>query len=1203
MTERAVGRRWTRWVRRLILGLAVLLLLVVGFAAFLVGTTSGGRLALALAEGVLPDGLEVEVGGFSGRLIDTFELRDVDLRLPTVEIAAGRVAVDWHATGLLRKRVHVRVATVEGLDVRLLEGTADSTTTVDEAAPDSLHGPPVPELPVHISFDSVDVADITFRMNNSVWVSGARAVAAGELDDYRLSFSGHVEVPDFVTAEATLSGTGSTTDFQLESLVAEMLGGRVSASGALAWWPDVTWDGDLEAEGLEPSRILPDPDEWPGRISLTGSSTGRVSNEGQVELHAVVDTIFGEVRGELLDGRFEAHLRDEDLELPAAQVTWGPARVSASGTAGGTLDLTFEATVPDLGLLLPGSSGRLVARGRATGPRDVPRIQATFEADSVALESVEAESVDGEVDLDLAGPLGATVFARTLSIAGREVDSARVVLSGSRDGHRLEAAVRGPDGELDLEAAGRLDAENGWAGTVEALRFAADTVGSWVLAGPVGISVSPDVVRLGEACLVSAPARVCVEGETGNARTRVIATVDSFRVERLAPLMPEGISAEASVQAALAFEIEPGGELAGEVEVRTSAGLLILPVRGESRELFFEPIDLVVSSGQDGMRGEIDLHVMDATGVRILDVGGRVESPAAIRSAEDFARLRGQPVSAHLEIEADDLLLLTDELLPVWDVSGSFRAVADVETDAEGRLTGSLDAATESLVARNTVRGQGWTLTADPARISVNIGPDGLQGDLRLAVDVAGMGALLTASGEIALPNLTTIDVNPEEQPLEASLHVAVSDISIAEAFLLEISDAAGSFELDTRLAGTLADATVEGEARLRDGYALIPALGLELTGMRFTATGQQDGVIEVDGEVHSGSGNLTLTGRAVRHPSAEAPNVFQLRGERFVVMDIPEINLEAEPHLDLTFDGSTRRLTGEVVIPRGRLGFPEIPEAAVTPSDDVVIVGDTLVERAPRVLFGTDITVSIGRDVFFNGFGFSANLLGDINIVQDPGSDPRGRGEIQFINGTFRSFGQELRIEPGRLLFNGPIDDPGVDARAFVRASDGTEAGFRIGGTVQNLDVTTYSRPPRSDSDIMAYILFGRPMDQTSGTEGNQASNAAAVLGANMLAMSLAPSLGLDEARIDMGSSQNKAQFVVGRYVSPRLFLGYGVGIYEPISTLRIRYLLSARWSIEAITGDQQSTDLLWRIERGGPKTEASEGDTDAVDAAAASE
>jgi translocation and assembly module TamB len=172
-------------------------------------------------------------------------------------------------------------------------------------------------------------------------------------------------------------------------------------------------------------------------------------------------------------------------------------------------------------------------------------------------------------------------------------------------------------------------------------------------------------------------------------------------------------------------------------------------------------------------------------------------------------------------------------------------------------------------------------------------------------------------------------------------------------------------------------------------------------------------------------------------------------------------------------------------------------------------------------------------------------------------------------------------------MVFNGPIDDPAIDARAFVRATDGTEAGFRVGGTVQNLALETYSNPPKTESDIMSYILFGRPMSQTSGAEGNQASNAAALLGANMLAMSLAPTIGLDEARVETGTQQNMAQLVVGKYLTPQLYVGYGIGLYQPISTFRLRYLLTSRWSIEAITGDQQSTDLLWRIERGGPKEE----------------
>lgn len=432
------------------------------------------------------------------------------------------------------------------------------------------------------------------------------------------------------------------------------------------------------------------------------------------------------------------------------------------------------------------------------------------------------------------------------------------------------------------------------------------------------------------------------------------------------------------------------------------------------------------------------------------------------------------------------------------------------------------------------------------------------------------------------------LDVDPATQPVEGSFEFRVADLGLVEAFLFDIADARGSFLLTTQIGGTLADLTVDGDANLSDGYALIPTLGLELTDIQFAASGRPEGTIEVDGQVRSGEGLLTLTGRSQRYPSAAEPSVFQLRGERFLVLDIPEVNLLANPSIDLAFDGATLQLTGDVVIPRGRLGFPEIPASAVTPSEDVRIVGDSLLVKEPPVPFGADITVTLGDDVFFNGFGFASNLIGNVRIRQEPRAEPTGRGEVRFINGTFRSFGQELRVDPGRLLFSGPIDNPTVDARAFVRASDGTEAGFRIGGTVQKLDVSTYSVPPKSDSDIMAYILFGRPMDQTSSEEGSQASNNAAILGANMLGMTLAPSVGLDEARVDAGSSQNKAQFVVGKYISPRLFLGYGVGIYEPISTLRIRYLLSARWSIEAITGDQQSTDLLWRIEAGGPKPEA---------------
>ena len=47
-------------------------------------------------------------------------------------------------------------------------------------------------------------------------------------------------------------------------------------------------------------------------------------------------------------------------------------------------------------------------------------------------------------------------------------------------------------------------------------------------------------------------------------------------------------------------------------------------------------------------------------------------------------------------------------------------------------------------------------------------------------------------------------------------------------------------------------------------------------------------------------------------------------------------------------------------------------------------------------------------------------------------------------------------------------------------------------------------------------------------------------------------------------------AAFTVGKYLSPRLYLSYGVGLFEPGQVVTLRYILSRRWNFEA----QQSTN-----------------------------
>ena len=118
--------------------------------------------------------------------------------------------------------------------------------------------------------------------------------------------------------------------------------------------------------------------------------------------------------------------------------------------------------------------------------------------------------------------------------------------------------------------------------------------------------------------------------------------------------------------------------------------------------------------------------------------------------------------------------------------------------------------------------------------------------------------------------------------------------------------------------------------------------------------------------------------------------------------------------------------------------------------------------------------------------------------------------------------------------------------------------------------------------------------MDAGSGADGNLASKAATSLGlrgGNLIAGTLGKGIGLDEARIETEGDLQKASFVAGRYLSPSLYVSYGIGLFDPISTLRLRYIVSDKLTLQAERGAATGADILFRIERGGEEGAAAAG------------
>jgi translocation and assembly module TamB len=111
---------------------------------------------------------------------------------------------------------------------------------------------------------------------------------------------------------------------------------------------------------------------------------------------------------------------------------------------------------------------------------------------------------------------------------------------------------------------------------------------------------------------------------------------------------------------------------------------------------------------------------------------------------------------------------------------------------------------------------------------------------------------------------------------------------------------------------------------------------------------------------------------------------------------------------------------------------------------------------------------------------------------------------------------------------------------------------------------------------------VVGHKLDESSSKE--LLANAATSLGlksGNQIARQLGSKAGLDEARFGTEGDIESMSFLAGKYLTPKLFVSHGIGLFDRISTFRARYRLSSKWTLQAETGRGTGTDVLYRVER----------------------
>ncbi len=527
-----------------------------------------------------------------------------------------------------------------------------------------------------------------------------------------------------------------------------------------------------------------------------------------------------------------------------------------------------------------------------------------------------------------------------------------------------------------------------------------------------------------------------------------------------------------------------------------------------------------------------------ANGDQTLDVDGTLVLDAA--NANRTPVVGG--ANASLDVHARNIDLAQAEKLALQNRGLSGRLTADAT------ITGNLSAPTvdgkfqiadggfqayrfQSLVADVDYAGNRITLDAT------------LQQSPGIAITARGTvpRTVFTAarSGHVAGTPEDAIDVRVQTPAL---------NLGVIQGFTTAVTQVGGTVEADVRITGSGRDPHVVGFLEIRDGAFAVPRFGTSYSGLDTRIDLESDVVRVRRFEILDENGEqLAVAGQLAVHERQIGAVDFTLESQNFEIIDNELGDVGVGTALKVTGELTRPRLEGDIRIAAGRLeldrilrlfydpysveALPEVVSAAqasdaAASAEDAtrqalaragqgapagetapaaaapapgasssvfsnvelalrVRIPDNLVARGRRLRPGGPTRAAVGD--------INITLGGDLDVRKAAGGPVTVAGTINTVRGTYQFQGRQFEIaRNGTLRFSGGADfDPVIDVTATRQIPDtGVEARVRVTGTLQAPALALSSTPPLEESDVLALIVFNRPINEL-GT-GERASLAA---------------------------------------------------------------------------------------------------------------
>lgn len=1106
-----------RWLRRVLIGLAVVLVCLLSFAYFVVATESGTNWLLARAEPYLPT--ELTLNQVSGTLLSGLTVKTLSWQNVSIDAQIHQLYLQLRFRPLLTNHLAFEVISAQQVQISSVASATASSDNAQFAV----------DLPIKIS------------------------VAAAEFRNIHINTDEQSLIVDRIDIIATASGsTVSLLQLMVSSdwLTLDAQGeGRLSPpydlDGSVTWGLNNiaarTWSGNLQIDGdtsgydIAHSLSQPVVINTAGVINIEEAVVDLLTDWQALKLPLGDGRVLHSSGGKLqVSGGLDSYVVDSDALI--GMDNWPEASVNVSGR-GSASQFNLEGLHVDADFVNLSAAGRLDWAGEGL-PADSP-------LELIVLLDTISGSYNGQ-------PLDGAIVLRTqqgrlfLDDSWLAVGENRVAASGDLTPN-IDIALQWDMPEmaaLASAAAGRSQ------GSVRVQRPDAN----WIATGSAsGQSLSWLTYSMGSVVIDGS---VVTNGSSDVSLVVTDVQVGTFEFDA-AEVRATGLTDSHDIS----FALQSGEQ---RLQLQAAGGYRQQKWSGQLAQFRFvdgQRSDWSTSAASELWFSDSEFDVAiclqeKTTASRICaDSTLQKSGEGSITASLQDLPLGQLPLGLLAEpMDATGLLSL--------DLDGHWR---------DGLLNGSLSAQLEDATFSTEVEGEPLTAELEHAVARATVVDNLLQANAELRLLAGGTA---TAQGSIA-------NVMSQSSVVDANAIIELTNLSFVPLLFPVISNTSGTINGELSVAGNMGAAVLGGELRLADGAFDANNAGIGVSGINLRVSQSAAGNLSLRGSARSGDGNISVSGESRIDATEGLLASVAIKGEDFEFVRLPQWQAVASPDLQVTLDNQTAKVRGQLRVPRARVSLNTLPESAESISADAIVHGREVAATSPKRRFDIDVKAILGSAVELSGFGLETQLTGDLRLRGGSPEPFIGTGRIELQDGRYTAYGQELKIERGALLFSGPLTNPTLDIQATRDVDDvtaglnlrGTPSNLRSSvfsePALSDAEALSY---------LIAGRPLATASDQESNRVG-QAAFALGLTGADKVIAQLQSKLGLDSLVIESGDDVGR--IVAGRRIGGRLLVEYGYGLVDRLGTLLLRYQLNRRLVVETTTGTTNTLDVVYSVKK----------------------